>query len=282
MPAAGSTPQIVTVTGVEDHWDDGDVAYSIVTGTAASGDALYNGLNPPDVSVTNVDDDTAAVLLNPTSGLTTTEAGGVATFTVVLGSQPTAQVTVPLSSSDTSEGTVSASTLTFLPEDWSVPQTVTITGVDDHVDDGNIAYSVVTAPVVSTDALYGGLNPLDVAVINSDNDTAGITVAPVTGLGTNEAGGTATFTVVLDSEPTAAVAISVSSSDTSEGTLSLASLTFDAEDWDTPQTVTVTGVDDNVDDGDVGYSMVLAPAVSTDPLYSGRNPADVTLANADD
>ena len=36
----------------------------------------------------------------------TTEAGGTATFTVVLNTQPTADVTIALSSSDTTEGTV--------------------------------------------------------------------------------------------------------------------------------------------------------------------------------
>ena len=46
--------------------------------------------------------------MTPTPGLTTTEAGGTATFTVVLNTQPTADVTIALSSSDTTEGTVVA------------------------------------------------------------------------------------------------------------------------------------------------------------------------------
>ena len=41
------------------------------------------------------------------------EAGGTATFTVVLNTQPTADVTIALSSSDTTEGTVSPDGLTF-------------------------------------------------------------------------------------------------------------------------------------------------------------------------
>ena len=58
---------------------------------------------------------------------------------------------------------------------------------------------------------------------NTDNDVAGITVAPVAGLVTTEAGGTAAFTVVLTSEPTADVIIALSSSDTTEGTVAPAS-----------------------------------------------------------
>jgi len=44
-----------------------------------SADPGYNGLNPPDVSVTNMDNDSAGIAVNPTTGLTTTEAGGSAT-----------------------------------------------------------------------------------------------------------------------------------------------------------------------------------------------------------
>jgi hypothetical protein len=66
-------------------------------------------------------------------------------------------------------------------------------------------------------------------------------VTPVAGLGTTEAGGSASFSVVLKSEPTADVVIAVASSDVTEGTVSAASLTFTAADWNVPQTVTVTG-----------------------------------------
>ena len=84
----------MTVTGVNDALDDGDIAYSIVTAAATSSDANYNGLNAADVSVSNTDNDTAGITVTPTTGLTTTEAGGTATFTVVLASQPTADVTI--------------------------------------------------------------------------------------------------------------------------------------------------------------------------------------------
>ena len=102
-------------------------------------------MNASDVTVTNTDNDTAGITVTPTSGLTTTEAGGTATFTVVLNSQPTANVTIGLSSSNTAEGTVGPASLTFTTANWNVPQTVTVTGVDDAVVDGNVAYTIVTA-----------------------------------------------------------------------------------------------------------------------------------------
>ena len=156
--------------------------------------------------MTNTDNDSAGITVTPIPG-STTEAGGTATFTVVLTSQPTADVTVGLSSSDTTEGTVSPASLTFTSLNWNTPQTVTVTGVDDVLDDGDVAYTIVTAAATSTDAVYNGINAADVAVTNTDNDAAGITVTPTSGLTTTEAGGTATFTVVLDTQPTADVTI---------------------------------------------------------------------------
>ena len=113
---------------------------------------------------------------------------------------------------------------------------------------------------------------------NTDNDVAGITVRTGRTLTTTEAGGTATFTVVLNSQPTADVTIALSSSNTAEGTVSPASLLFTTLNWQTPQTVTVTGVDDAVVDGPITYTIVTAAATSTDPNYNdagrGRRAGD--------
>jgi VCBS repeat-containing protein len=109
--------------------------------------------------------------VTPTSGLTTTEAGGTAQFTVVLNTAPTYDVTIGISVSDTTEATVSASSLTFTTANWNTPQTVTVTGVADSYIDGNIAYSIVTAAAVSADANYNGLNASDVALSNTDTNT---------------------------------------------------------------------------------------------------------------
>jgi uncharacterized repeat protein (TIGR01451 family) len=224
----------------------------------------------------------------PTPGITvsaisgnTTEAGGTATFTAVLDSQPTANVTIALSSSDTTEGTVAPSQFVFTAANWATPQQATVTGVDDAVDDGNIAYSIVTAPAVSADGNYNNLNAANVAVTNLDDDTAGIAVSAISG-NTTEAGGTATFTIVLDTQPTANVTIGLSSSDTTEGTVAPSQFVFTAANWATPQQATVTGVDDDVEDGNIAYSIVTAAAVSGDANYSGRNAANVAVINLDD
>jgi hypothetical protein len=277
-----NSAQTVTVTGVDDVVIDGDAAYTITTSAATSADTSYSGMNAADVSVTNTDDDTAGIVVNPTSGLVTTEGGGTATFTVVLTSQPTAAVTIDISSNDTTEGTVSTGSLTFTSGDWDAAQTVTVTGVNDAVADGDVAYTIVTGAASSADANYSGVDPADVSVTNADDDAAGITVNPTSGLVTTEPGGTATFTVVLNTLPAAAVTVGLSSSDTGEGSVSPGTVSFTTLNWDTPQTVSVTGVDDSLDDGDVGYTIITSAATSADTDYSGEDAADVSVTNTDD
>jgi hypothetical protein len=99
----------------------------------------------------------------------TTEAGGTAQFTVVLTSAPLSAVTISLHSSDETEGTVEPSRLTFLPYNWNVPQTVTVTGVKDQVADGNVPYQVVLESSRSFDSVYEGIDPADVSVTNLDS-----------------------------------------------------------------------------------------------------------------
>ena len=120
-------------------------------------------------------------------------------------------VTIALVSSDTTEGTVSTSTVTFTSDNWDQPQKVTVTGVDDDVDDGDIAYTIVTAPATSADSTYSGINPTDVTVTNLDDDTAGIAVAP-TSFTISEPDGSGNFVISLGSEPTEDVEILLNTS----------------------------------------------------------------------
>jgi hypothetical protein len=280
-PAIWSTPQSATVTGVDDLIDDGDIAYTIVTAGASSSDPIYSGMDAADVSLSNIDNDGAGVVVSTISGITS-EAGGTATFDVQLASQPTADVSIGLSTNDPTEGAVSPATLTFTSADWNVPQTVTVTGVNDDLDDGDISYLVLLAPSISADLAYNGQDAADIPALNLDDDTAGITITPPSANSTSEAGATATFSVVLNTQPIADVTIGLSSSDTTEGTVGPASLTFTAANWNQPQTVTVTGVNDSVDDNNVAYTIVVAPAVSADPQYSLVKASDVSLSNIDD
>jgi ApbE superfamily uncharacterized protein (UPF0280 family) len=194
-----------------------------------------------------------------TTTLSTAEAGGTDTFTVVLDAQPTADVVLTVTSNDTSEGTPDVSTLIFTPTNWDTPQTITVTGADDTLIDGDIPYIVqVAVDAVNTlDANFASLPAQDVNAINADDDTAGFTLSATT-LSTTEAGGTDTFTVVLDAQPSNDVVFTITSNDTSEGTPDVSTLTFTSTNWNTPQTITVTGADDTLIDGDIPYTVQVA------------------------
>ena len=98
-----------------------------------------------------------------------------------------------------------------------------------------------------------------------------------------EEGGEAVFTVRLTSEPSANVIVSVSSDNTSEGTVSPDNLTFTKTDWRSEQLVRVTGQDDNVSDGNSAFRIILDNSTSTlASEYQGLNPADVPVTNIDD
>lgn len=276
-----AAPQSVTVTGVDDVIADGDQDFLINVGPASSVDPAYNGLDASDVSVTNVDNEAPGYFVTPTAGLTTSEGGLVASFTVVLNNAPLSDVLFDIASTDLTEGAPSPATLTFTAVNWNAPQTVNVYGVDDVVMDGTQGYSVEVNPNASSDAAYAGLAPEVVSLSNLDNETAGITITPSTGLVTEEAGVNATFTVSLDSQPSSSVLVMLTSSDTSEGTLSSAAISIPRLSWNVPQTVTIFGADDALADGNQAYTIVTAAAVSADSNYNGINPTDVNVTNLD-
>ena len=60
--------------------------------------------------------------------------------------------------------------------------------------------------------------------------------------------------------------IYVASSDTGEGTVSADNLSFTTTNWNADQTVTITGVADNLSDGDQSYAIRLLADNTTSDL----------------
>jgi hypothetical protein len=119
---------------------------------------------------------TGRIVVSAKGNLKTSEAGAAVKFSVRLGSAPTANVTVPLSSTNSREGTVAPESLIFTPQNWSVDQNVAVTGVNDCAPDGNIAYQILSGKAVATDPNYIGLTGSPVSLINTDDgDLAGTT-----------------------------------------------------------------------------------------------------------
>ncbi len=110
------------------------------------------------------------ILIFETSDRITSESGDTFTIEVALNQQPTNDVTIPVESSDTSEGTVSSASLTFTNANWEDVQTITVTGQDDGLNDGSIDYTITIGSSSSTDPLFNGLAGSVITGTNLDND----------------------------------------------------------------------------------------------------------------
>ena len=284
-PANWNTAQTVTVTGVNDDVPGDRTA--TVTHTATSADGNYEGaaINIASVTVTVTDDDAVAagVTVDPMT-LSVLEADGTADYTLVLDTAPTADVTIAVASDTVTAATVSSASLTFTPANWNTAQTVTVTGVNDDVDnpsDERTASLSHTAASADGDYDGGAITIASVTVTVTDDDDAGVTVDPMA-LTVDEADGTGTYTLVLDTVPTADVTIAVASDTDTAATVSSASLTFTPANWNTAQTVTVTGVDDSDVNTPDRTATVTHTATSTDGDYNTVPIANVVVTATDD
>ena len=72
-----------------------------------------------------------------------------------------------------------------------------------------------------------------------------------------EEGGTRTFTVALDSAPSVNQIVCLAVSDNSRLSISPPTITFTSENWETPQTVTASSIQDD-DDNDSAFDALSA------------------------
>ena len=257
-----NVPQTVTVTGANDGAVDGDITHNITLAVIdGQSDDTYDPVSDLVVQNTTADNDSASFTVTQSGGSTgVAESGSTDTFTVSLTAQPATDVVLSVTSGDTGEATVDEAQLTFTNGNWNNAQTVTVTGINDDLDDGNISVTITVA-VVDADShdSYDNVANQTVAAVNTDNDTAGFTIAQSGGATTVTEGATTDdFTLVLNAQPASDVVLSVVSSDTGEVTTGSATVTFTNGNWDTAQTVTLTGVDDNVDDGNINSTITIA------------------------
>ena len=109
----------------------------------------YDGLTVDPLSLNIADNDTAGVVVRETGGSTDVVEGsaGGDSYSLVLTRRPTADVVIKvlpqitkatrgIIRNDVNQMVVSADTLTFTAANWNVPQTVTVTAVDDKIVDG--------------------------------------------------------------------------------------------------------------------------------------------------
>jgi hypothetical protein len=146
--------------------------------------------------------------------------------------------------------------------------TVTLSGADAtlfEVSGNSLFLKAGTALDFETRTSYAVTVDIDYAAVSGTPDAATNFLLNVTDVGeftVTESSGTTsvsehgaavqksdTFTVVLDAAPTSNVVFNVTSGDTTEATVNVTTLTFTTANWNVAQTVTVSGVFDNIADG---------------------------------
>ena len=266
------TPQTVTVSAAQDDDARDDVA--TLSHSVASTDADYNGIGVSAVDVAVTDDETAGVSIRPTE-LTIAEGGSDA-YQVALTSQPAHDVTVTISYSGDQDVSIDDQELTFTGSDWETPQTVTVSAAQD--DDARDDVATLSHSVASTDADYNGITASEVAVTVTDDEMAGVSILPEKL--TIAEGGSDTYQVVLTSQPTHDVIVTISRSGDGGISIDDQELTFTDSDWNQAQTVAVTAAhDDDAIDDTATFSHTVA---STDGDYNGITVSEVEVTATDD
>ena len=211
------------------------------------------------------------------------ESGTTDIITVVLNAQPASDVVITVTSSDTGEATVT-SPLTFTSANWDTPQNVTVTGADDELVDGTVNSTLtITVDDANSDDNFDAVADQTVTASTTDDDVAGFTIDQLDGsIEVDESGDTDTFTVVLNAQPDSDVVLSITSSDTGEATVT-SPLTFTSANWDTPQVVTVTGVDDDLIDGTITSTVTVSVVdASSDNNFDAVADQTVSVSTTDD
>ena len=265
------TPQTVTVRAGEDD-DTADDTQTITHSVDSNSAPEYVGLSIDSVAVTVTDDDEPDVTVS-TDTLGVNE-GGNGTYTVRLAFQPTTSVTIDVTGGG--DVTVDPTSLTFTADTWETPQTVTVRAAED-TDTADDAQTITHSVDSDNAPEYVGLSIDSVAVTVTDNDTPDVTVSRDT-LGVNE-GGSGSYTVRLAFQPTESVTIDVTGG--GDVTVQPASLTFTADTWETPQTVTVRAAEDT-DTADDAQTVTHAVDSDSAPEYVGISIDSVAVTVTDD
>ena len=282
----GDTSKSFTFSATQDVIDDDGEGVKLGFGTMP--DPRISAGTTAELTLSITDDDTADIVLSPTSLTVIEEGASSVSYTVALATEPTVDVTVTISGHAGTDlnlggGRLSNDTLTFTPVNWDRPQTVTVAAA--HDDDGVTDDETLTHTAAGGE--YAGV-ARDLPATVDDNDPLGISITPLE-LKVDESD-SADYAVRLDTEPTVEVTVTISGHAGTDlilsgPTLTSDALTFTADNWDTPQTVTVTAAHDDDTDDDTGTLTNTAAGGEYEgfdrvlPVTTDDNTGDLRLVN---
>ena len=279
--ASDETEQTLTFTPVDDAIDDDGERVRLTLGAPLPRLVSRGATTAATVSIT--DNDTRGVTVRPTS-LRIDEGGpDPGQYTVVLGSEPTGDVTVVITPPTNTDITVNRASLLFTPRNWDEPETVEVSGsedADDADDTGTITHAVSGGDYASVRAAA-----VSVTVLDDEDPQVRVEFVPVPNAVVAEGGNAISFTVSLSKDPerTITIPISVAHHDgasSADYTLSPASVMFEAGGVLSKQ-ITLTAEDDEIDDD--GESVTLGFGGLPGGVAEGTvNEVTVSITDDDD
>jgi hypothetical protein len=279
-PANWATAQTITVAAIDDDKVEYLPQTERLVHVVNSADTAYNALSTqdaPKIDVTVLDDDQPGVVPS-TSSIRVIE-GATGGYTLAVTTQPETSVSVTLVPADPDQVTVTPPRITFTPLNYTTPQIITVSAVNDPVGEGPHR-TAISHFVSTTDPQYLGVTVPPVEVRLTDDDVPGVLVSESDGSSqVSESGGRDQYTLVLATRPTDEVAVDVRPG--SQLTASPRRVIFTPENYDQAQAVTLAAVDDAVGQGP-RLETVTHEVTSSDPGYH-RIPVDAVVASiADD
>ncbi|MCS7468168.1 FG-GAP-like repeat-containing protein [Stieleria sp. ICT_E10.1] len=232
-------------------------------------DLTFAGAGHPDEVVTiSVLDDEVAGFDFLTSNLQVTEGAAPGVTSLALSVQPISDVTIAIASSDPSQLDVSPTELTFTPANWSIPQTLEATAIDDFTSEENT--QVTLTATVTSGVAFDELAPQTLTADVIDDDVASIWLEETDGSTiVNEFGLDDPFSLALGTRPLSPVQLSIDGAAVPEAVFTPSVLTFTPDNWDQPQVVVVsTPLDFVADRNLIGSVYVNVDQDQSDPVYA--------------
>ena len=262
---------------VQDLVDDDEEAVQLGFGSSLP-DSVTRGAT--DQTMVNIkDNDGVGVRVSPTR--LTIDEGEDDTYTVVLNSQPTAEVTVTVGTPTDPDVSVDETTLTFTTSTWDDAQTVTVSTDqdEDYLDDT----ATISHSVTSTDADYNGIRVRSLSVKVVDDEDVPVTVNFASATYSVNEGGRVTIRVTLDKDPERQVVLPITKTeqgDASSADYSGVPETVTFASGQTAKTFTFFGTQDNIDDD--GESVLLGFDTSLLDRVSDGTTDEATVSINDD
>ena len=272
---SGDTEVDISFSAASDNVDDDGESVKLTFGSLPDG-VSASGTTEATVNIT--DDDTAGVTVNPTS--LTLDEGGTATYTVVLDTEPTGDVTVTIQDpTDNTDVTAGPASLAFTDQNWDTAQTVTVSAAqDDNAGDE-------TATITHTVAGYGTVTTADdvtVAVADDAPDSLAVSFGQDTY--TVAEGSSVTVKVKLDADPERTVTIPITATDQDGASGDdysgvPARVTFNS--GDTEVDITFSAASDNVDDDGESVKLTFGSSLPTGVTKGSTDEAVVNITDDD-